>query len=137
MNIEATKKFMDGKKDEIINTFMYYQMIEMMLFMKLYFPDIPKEDGRKDYLKKSNKDFNSKTLGGIKNKYLKKFPNDDYDLISILETVTKERNMFMHGFWMFLALMEDEKRNSTGEMILDQYEKNAGSLLDKINDIPT
>lgn len=132
MNIDATRKFMDEKKDKIINLFMYYQMIEMMFFMKLYFPDAPKEDGREDYFEKMNTEFNSKTLGRMKNKYLQKFPNDDWNLKSSLERVAPERNMFMHGLWMFLALTKDEERDNTGEMLLDQYEKNAGELLDKV-----
>ena len=69
---------------------------------------------------------------------MKKFPHDDYDLKSDLELVTKERNTFMHAFWIFLALWQDKDRAtvSVGEQFLEQYENNTSQLLKKIHKLP-
>lgn len=138
MDINASRDFMNNHKDQVIDLFLTYQMIETLLFMKLHFPDIPKIDNKKDALEAINKKINSKTLGELKLKYLKKFPHDDYDLKSDLELVTKERNTFMHAFWIFLALWQDKDRAtvSVGEQFLEQYENNTSQLLKKIHKLP-
>jgi hypothetical protein len=135
MNISACKKFMNSNKKQIIDLFMYYQMIEMSLFVRLYFPDIPEND-REDSLKKLEKEINSKTLGKMKKKYLSKFPDDKYKLKSIIEVVSNERNTFMHSLWISLALMKKEDSIKNGKIFFNQYEKNAVELFDGIHKMP-
>lgn len=133
IDINKAEKFMKSHKKEINNLFLIYQMIEMMFFMNLYWPYIP-EDNRKEHLDGLNKKSNSKTLGKMKKRYLEIFPEDNYNLISILEIVIPQRNTFMHSFWMFLALWEDKKKTVTtiGEEILESYQENANKLFDKV-----
>ncbi len=134
MNISGTTKFMESRQDKILSLFLYYQMIEMALFTKLAFPEALKEVQGFN-LEKLNKKLNSKTLGSMKEWYLKKYPKDKYNLDSILTTVISERNTFMHGLWMFLSLVKNEERDSLGDKILDQFLKNSCSLLDTLNKI--
>lgn len=137
LNINIFKHFINSHKDQVINLLLTYQMIETLFFLKLYFPDVSKTDEKSKYLEIMNKELNSKTLGKLKNKYLKKFPNDKYNLIPTLESVSIERNTFMHSLCMFIALQENRKMAKiTGEKILRDYNKNAYELIDKLYQLP-
>ena len=137
MNIDASKKFMNRHKDQIFNLFLRYQMIEMLLFMHLYFPDVPKDDNRDTAMIKITKELNTKTFGKLRSKYLKRFPGDDYNLASDLISVGGQRNAFMHSLWLTIALMDSqEKTDITEEDILNDFTKNADNLFDKVLNIP-
>jgi|SRR3989338_2027370 len=138
MDIEAAKKFMIDRSEQIINLFLTYQMIEMMLFMKLHLPDLPRMENRDDALEVMNKQINSKTFNKLKNKYLKEFPDDDYGLKFDLETVAMQRNSFMHSLWMVVALAQYDraKTEKWTDIILDDFDKQAHKLLDKIYKLP-
>ncbi|GEM_PF-6171003 len=137
MNIEASRDFINKHRDQVIDLFLTYQMIEMMFFLKLHLPDIPEVEGRDDILEEVNKEINAKTLGKLKNKYLEKYPSDDYDLKFDLELVGTQRNGFMHSLWMVIALGQDrEKIAGIGEILLNDFTKQAHKLLDKIYKLP-
>jgi hypothetical protein len=137
MDIEGSRKFITKHSQQIINLFLTYQMIEIILFMKLHFPELPQVEDRDDALEVMNKELNSKTLGKLKNKYLKRFPKDDYDLKLDLETVATQRNSFMHSFWMIIALGQDRKKiEGIGEILLNDFDKQAAKLLNKIYGLP-
>ncbi|MDD4289670.1 MAG: hypothetical protein PHH83_00130 [Patescibacteria group bacterium] len=137
LNIDIFKHFIKGHKDRVIDLLLTYQMIEILLFLKLYLPDVSKTDNESRYMEIINKELSSKTLGKLKNKYLKKFPNDKYNLVSTLELVRIERNTFMHSLYIFIASQENRKMAKiTGEKILNDYSKNAYELLDKLYQLP-
>lgn len=119
------KDFINKNKDQIMELFLLYQMIEMLFFMKLYLPI-------KD-IKKINEKANSKTLGSLKNRYCKKFPNDECHLVDLLEITIKQRNFFMHSLWIQLSLMTDEQKIfKNGTAILKNLLENANQLFDEI-----
>ena len=137
LNFKATKDFINEHKDQVIDLFMDYQMIEMMLFLKLYLPDISKEEERENDIEEMNKRINSKTFGYLKNKYIEKFPDDDYNLKFDLESVAKQRNSFMHSIWIIIALGgHKEKVIKMGEILLNDFTKNANGLFDKVMKLP-
>lgn len=98
--------------------------------MYLYFPELKNKSPEE--LDKINKIFNTKTLGLLKNEYLQKFPEDDKNLIKELDAVITERNSFMHSFWISMFLMKSEDLNKYGKLLLDQFEKNADFLFEKM-----
>jgi len=106
MNIEASRNFINDHKDQVIDLFLTYQMTEMILFCKLHLPDLPEFTDRENALEEANKKMNSKTFGKLRNKYLEKFPNDEYNLVPDLEIVAMQRNSFMHSLWMVVALAD-------------------------------
>jgi len=138
IDIKSAIDFMIYHKDKIMDLFLMYQMVESLLFMKLHISDLSKTGDRSREFEELNKKMNSKTLGKLKARYLKKFPKDDYDLISKLNSVIIERNSFMHSLWLFLALWKDREQStvSVGERFLKQYKNNASQLLDKIYELP-
>ncbi len=137
MDIEASRDFINKHRDQVIDLFLTYQMIEMLLFLKLHLPDIPEINNRSDSLEETNKEMNSKTLSKLKRKYLEKYPNDDHNLKSDLDLVATQRNGFMHSLWMVIALGQDrEKIAGIGEILLNDFIKQAHDLLDKIQKLP-
>ena len=138
MNIEATREFINEHEDQVIDLFITYQMIEMLLCLKLHLPGLAEIDDREDALEAVNKEINSKTFGRLKNQYLDKYPKDDYDLKSDMEIVGTQRNSFMHSIWVLIALGKDkEKIVGLGEVLLNDFTENANRLFDKVNDLPT
>lgn len=124
---------MEENKDQVIDLFITYQMIEMLLFMKLHLPAIAEANDRGIALEKINKEINSKTFGKLRTKYLEKFPNDDYNLSGDIAGVAEQRNSSMHSLWMVIAMGEDkEKINEIGKALLDNFDKYADKLLQKI-----
>lgn len=137
MKIEYAKEFIQKHQDQVIDLFLTYQMIEMLLFLKLHLPELPQVDDREDALEEANKNLNSKTFGKLKSKYLELYPNDEYNLKFDLELVGTQRNGFMHSLWMVIALGEEkEKIAEIGEVILNDFTKQAHNLLDKIHKLP-
>lgn len=137
MKIEYAKEFIQKHQDQVIDLFLTYQMIEMLLFLKLHLPELPQVDDREDALEEANKNLNSKTFGKLKGKYLELYPNDEYNLKFDLEVVGTQRNGFMHSLWMVIALGEEkEKIAEIGEVILNDFTKQAHNLLDKIQKLP-
>ena len=137
MNVEGAKSFIHDHGDQILDLFLTYQMIEMTLFFKLHLPRLPEVRYADDELGEINKELNAKTLGKLKNKYLEKFPNDDYDLKFDLETVAMQRNSFMHTLWVVIAMAQDqEKIARVGEIMLDNFGKGVHELLEKIHKLP-
>ena len=133
MNIKASQEFIKKRKDKILNLFLTYQMIELMLFAKLYFPEIPDGKENKNILKTVNKELNSKTLGKLRYKYLSKFPKDKLRLEQDLKTLTLQRNSFMHSLWMIIAVAQDTKKITIiTEDLLDVFSRNADKILKKI-----
>ncbi|RJQ32011.1 hypothetical protein C4572_01570 [Candidatus Parcubacteria bacterium] len=137
MKIEYAKEFIQKHQDQVIDLFLTYQMIEMLLFLKLHLPELPHIDDREDALEEANKNLNSKTFGKLKGKYLELYPNDEYSLKFDLEVVGTQRNGFMHSLWMVIALGEEkEKIAEIGEVILNDFTKQAHNLLNKIHKLP-
>jgi hypothetical protein len=137
MNIESSREFINSHKDQVIDLFLTYQLIEMVLFFKLHLPNKSDNDEDDDLLENTNKKINSKTFGKLKSKYLEKFPNDDYHLSSDLDLVATQRNGFMHSLWMIIAIADgrDEIRQ-VGEVLLNDFIKQSHLLLDKIYTLP-
>lgn len=133
MDIELANKYIESEKDRIFCLFRLYQMIEIMLFLKLYPSEIITPLREKAEFEKLNKELNSKTLGGMTTKYLKKYPNDKYKLKLILKIVAPQRNHFMHSFWIFLSATKDEKQaKEYGDLVLKDFEKNANELFNTL-----
>lgn len=137
MDIEASRNFINDHKDQVIDLFLTYQMAEMLLFFKLHLPDLPGAIDREDFLEEANKKINSKTFGQLRNKYLEKFPNDEYNLIQDLKIVAEQRNSFMHSLWMVIALSDGkEDIGQIGEVLLNDFVKQSHALLEKIYKLP-
>lgn len=137
MDISGAREFINENRDQILDLFLTYQMIEIMLFLKLHLPDVPKVEGREAVMDDLNKGLNSKTFGKLLAKYLAKHPDDKHDLKSDLKTVGNQRNSFMHSIWITLALCEGkEKIREMGELSLRDFSRNANRLLDKVNALP-
>lgn len=137
MKIEYAKEFIQKHQDQVIDLFLTYQMIEMLLFLKLHLPELPQVEDREDVLEEANKNLNSKTFGKLKSKYLELYPNDEYNLRFDLEVVGTQRNGFMHSLWMVIALGEEkEEIAEVGEVILNDFTKQAHNLLDKTYKLP-
>lgn len=134
MNIERARDFINKHQDQVTDLFTTYQMIEMMLFMKLHLPGISEVEDREDYLEKVNKQINSKTFGKLKKVYLERYPNDEHQLVPGIDIVSVQRNSFMHSFCMILALWENQKEMDTwGKFLLDDFTKQANDLFKKVN----
>lgn len=137
MNIEASRNFINKHRDQVIDLFLTYQMIEMLLFLKLHPLELPEVGEREDALEEANKQMNSKTFGKLKNKYMELYSNDEYGMKFDLEVVGQQRNGFMHSLWIVIALGEDkEKITAIGEVLLNDFMKQAHALLDKIYKLP-
>ena len=137
MKIENAKEFINKHKDVILDLFLTYQMIEMLLFLKLHLPEIPQTEEREDVLEQANKKINSKTFSKLKNKYLEQYPDDKYQIKFDLEVVGTQRNSFMHSLWMVIALGEDKENIAmVGEVILNDFSKQAHNLLEKVYKLP-
>lgn len=54
MNLGFSQEFMKKHKAKILDLFLIYQMIETMLFMKLYLPGVSEIEDRDDYLEDIN-----------------------------------------------------------------------------------
>jgi len=128
MDINQSESYFDANKGSILNLFKTYQMIEILLFMNLYFPIIDKELT----LEKASKEVNEKTLGKLKIMYLSQHPNDELNIKVLLEAVTKQRNVFMHSLWINMGLMSKKDFDEYANRLLDDFKKNANLLLDKI-----
>jgi hypothetical protein len=137
IKIERATEFIQKHQHQVVDLFVTYQMIEMMLFLNLHLPGMSEIEDREDYLEEINKQLNSKTFGKLKKVYLEKYPKDEYQLISGMEIVAAQRNSFMHSFCMVLALWENQKEmNMWGKFLLDDFTKQANSLFDKIIKVP-
>jgi hypothetical protein len=133
MNIERPQKFINKHKDQVIQLFITYQMIEMTLFLKLHLPGISEVEDREDYLEEVNKQINSKTFSKLKRIYLEKYPNDEHKLIFDMDVVATQRNSFMHSFWTVLAMWENqEEMEMWGKIFLDDFTKQSEALFAKI-----
>ncbi len=133
MNLEFSQGFMDEHKAKILDLFLTYQMIETMLFMKLYLPGISETEDRGDYLEDINKKLNSKTLGKLRKEYLRKYPSDNYNLALDLEVLGTQRNSFMHSLCMTIGLCDSrEKAFMLGELIVNSSYEHANSVRDKV-----
>ena len=133
MDLKFATKFKDLEKERILDLFMMYQMIELLLFMHLYPGEIITPVRDEGEFKKLDKEVNTKTLGKITAKYNQKFQNNEHSLKDLLETVTPQRNSFMHSFWIMIASAKDEtEAMDFGKIVLDDFEKNANALLDAI-----
>ncbi len=133
MDLKFATKFKDLEKERILDLFMMYQMIELLLFMHLYPGDIITPVRGDTEFEKLEREVNTKTLGKITRKYNQKFPNDEHDLKNLLEIVTPQRNSFTHSFWMMIASAETESQAiDFGMTVLDDFEKKSKSLLDAI-----
>ncbi|MEO6333332.1 MAG: hypothetical protein ABIO57_04185 [Candidatus Paceibacterota bacterium] len=112
-------------------------MLEMLLFIKLHLTDIEVADDRALFIEQMNERINSKTLGKLKDKYLRKFPNDDYVLVEELKSVTKQRNSFMHSLWIIIALGKNKREaHSLGRKLIKDYLKRADELFEKVLSMP-
>lgn len=137
MNIEVAREFINEHKDEVIDLFITYQIMEMELCLKLHLPGLDEMDGREVALEAVNKEINSKTFGRLTRQYLEKYPDDKYDIKLDLETVGMQRNSFMHSIWVIVALgQKKEKVAEMGEVLLKDFTKNANRLFDKLNALP-
>lgn len=133
MSIETFEKFMGNHKDQIIDIFITYQMLELTLFIKLHFPLPVDMDSRGEVIKKLSEKMDYNTLGKLQKKYLKKFPKDEYGIKSGLETVKVQRNIFMHSMWaLVLARETEEKMTVNVEKYLNDFKEEVDILLGNI-----
>ena len=105
-------------------------MIELLFFMKLYFPD-------KDItIEQLNKNLNKKTFGSLLKKYNEKYPDDPYNLGDILEICINERNSFMHNFYINIVLLSNQE-SGLGQCnsFFKSFESNADILFKKITEL--
>ena len=131
MHTNDTNIFFKKYKTNILELFITYQWLETLLFMYLYFPGLKDKDQIE--LDKVNGLINKKTFGKMINKYLEKYPNDEKKLKNDLINVSKERNSFMHSFWISLTLMEVQDFEKIGKQLLSQFQNNADNLHKKIS----
>ena len=131
MDFKLAQNFINTNQESVLEIFSTYQMIEILLFMKLYPSDSLLTSSRDDEINKLNKELNSKTLRKMTIKYLEKYPQDDYGLKILLEKVTPQRNTFMHSLWIILSAAKNkEQATKHGSLILEDFKKNANNLLD-------
>lgn len=121
-------------KERILNLFLKYQMVEMLLFLQLGIEIANEETSDRDKsMKQLNDEINRKTLGGIKRMYLKKYPNDELEILPFLDIVINERNHYMHSIWTFMALFKPEDdREMLFDQLITQYTKNVDDLMNLI-----
>lgn len=134
MDLNFVNDLMLNNKEKVLNLFLKYQMVEMLLFLQLGVGIAIEETSDKDRLfKQLNDEINKKTLGGIKRMYLKKYPNDELEILPFLNIVINERNHYMHSMWTFMALFKPEDdREMIFNQLITQYTKNVDSLMNLI-----
>ncbi|MDO8591006.1 MAG: hypothetical protein Q7R65_03460 [bacterium] len=129
MNPELAEDFINKNANKILRLFSMYQIIEMMLFSKL-FPSnlIPNLDNEGEF-NKFSKSFTSRTLGKMTKEYSKKYPNDECKLLDSLKEITPQRNMFMHSMWILLSVCDNQAEASRhGEFLIEKFDKRATKL---------
>lgn len=124
MNTTQVDDFFEKHKKGILELFKLYQMLETLLFMKLYFPKI----GKTESLKSISKKLNKKTFGKLAKEYIKQNPNDVLKIKKLFRVVGSDRNSFMHNMWINLALLSKSDFDKYSEKILEDYTQNAKSL---------
>lgn len=134
MNPKLAEKFITSNSNKVLRLFSLYQIVEIMLFMRLYEgtimnPDDPDEFG------KFSKIFQYKTFGKLIKEYSKKYPKDELNLLSQFNEVLPQRNNFMHSMWVMVALSSDqEEANYNGNMLITKYDKSLTKLFHDLTD---
>lgn len=133
-NFVYAQKIIEKEKNDVLYLFSIYQIIETMLYIFL-FPKKEEEDEAElkkvEKLEHIKQKFNKKTLDKLIIKYNNKFPDDKYRLKDDLEMIRKQRNNFMHSFFIYISHCKKKDALKTARAFLKDYTKNAEHILDK------
>jgi len=134
-NPDLAEKYIDDNKNIILRLFSMYQIIEMVLFVKLYCGSFPSDLENEIEFTQFSKLMGSKTLGKIINEYKKRYKNDEFNLLGDLERMRLERNNFMHSMWIILAVCNSaEEAQKHADFMINKYNDTATRLFKSVLD---